>query len=88
MMNATWPAAPGPATAARAGGPGRGLRLPQWLRPRPMAAGDLAFLRRWAAPLSLLWSLVGIAAWVLPDSTFHATTPWTRLGAVISIVFC
>ena len=39
------------------------------------------------APLSLLWGLVGIAAWVLPDSTFHATTPWTRLGAVISIVF-
>ena len=67
---------------------GGGLRLPRWLRPRPTVAGDLVFLRRWAALLAPLWGLVGVAAWMLPDSTFHATTPWTRLGVEISIVFC
>lgn len=64
------------------------MRLPRWLRPRPTVAGDLAFLRRWAALLAPVWGLVGVAAWMLPDSTFHATTPWTRLGVAISIVFC
>lgn len=66
------------------------MRLPQWLlrcRPRPTAAADRAFLRRWAVALAPLLGLTGLAAWVLPDSAFHATTPWGNLGMAVAIVF-
>lgn len=64
------------------------MRLPQWLRPRPEAAAELAFIRRWAVVLAPLWGLAGLAAWVLPDSTYHATRPWTTLGMSVAIFFC
>ena len=38
--------------------------------------------------LAPLWGLIGLAAWVLPDSTYHATRPWTTLGMGIAIIFC
>ena len=33
-----------------------------------------------------LWCLVALAAWVLPDSTVHAATPWTRLGLMVACI--
>ena len=53
--------------------------LPAWFRPRPTVRGDLAFIRRWALALVPAWGLVGLAAWVLPVSTCHATTTELRL---------
>ena len=61
--------------------------LPAWFRPRATVRGDLAFIRRWALALVPAWGLVGLAAWVLPVSTYHATTTELRFGLVVAIVF-
>ena len=37
--------------------------------------------------LGPVWGLVGLAAWVLPDRTFHATRPWATLGMATAIFF-
>lgn len=63
------------------------MKQPEWLRLRPTARGDLAFMRRWAPVLVPLWGLAGLAAWTLPDSTFHGTERWTDLGGLIAMSF-
>lgn len=37
------------------------MRLSRWLRPRPAAAAERAFIRRWAAVLTPMWGLVALA---------------------------
>ena len=63
------------------------MKRPGWLRLRPTASGDWAFIRRWMVALAPLWGLVGLAAWVLPDRNFHTTTAWANLGMAVAIVF-
>ena len=66
------------------------MKRPAWLRPRPRptARGDLAFMRRWAVVLVPAWGLAGLAAWTLPDSTYHDTTRWTNLaGLIVGLAF-
>lgn len=54
---------------------------------RPTARADCAFLRRWAMVLAPAGILVGLAAWVLPDSTVHAPESVFRLGGLVAIFF-
>lgn len=38
--------------------------------------------------LAPAWILVGLAAWVFPDSTVHAPESVFRLGMFVAIFFC
>lgn len=64
-----------------------GMKLPDWLRLQPTARADLAFIRRWAWALAAPWVLVSLAAWKLPDSTYHDTKPVIEISFWV-VLFC